>query len=60
MPAARHPLAVPKFTKPEIERANKCAILLWNGTSYIDGKTIVSDRDFYLYFHSTLNLVQKK
>lgn len=59
MPAARQPLSVPKFTKTEIERANKCAILLWNGVSYIDGKAIVSDRDFYIYFNTTLKSVLK-
>lgn len=50
MVAAKPKVTIPKLTAREIRVANDCAILIWNGISFIDGKQITSDRDFLVYF----------
>lgn len=50
MPPSRIPLPVPRFSKGDIDRANKCAVLLWNGFDYQDGARITSDETFFRYF----------
>ncbi len=50
MPAAKPRVSLPIFSRKEIKQANDCALLIWNGTSYIDGKEIISDRFFLTYF----------
>jgi hypothetical protein len=57
MASAKPRLPVPKFSKSEIAQANDAAILLWNGISYIDGTSIISDRHFYTYFTSCFSVL---
>jgi hypothetical protein len=50
MPILRPRIPIPKLTAQEVRVANNCAVLIWNGISYIDGKKTTSDRDLLVYF----------
>lgn len=50
MPPSKISLPVPAFSKGDIDLANKCALLLWNGFDYQDGSRITSDEIFFRYF----------
>jgi hypothetical protein len=52
MAKGRLPLAVPKLTSYEVKLAELCALDLWDGTNYQNGKSIVRD-EFFLTNFST-------
>ena len=50
MPAGKPHKAVPSFTSTELDIANDCAVLLWNGISFETGKKTVADEELMSYF----------
>lgn len=50
MPARKPHIPVPSFTSTELDIANDCALLLWNGISFETGKATVSDETLMSYF----------
>ena len=50
MPAGKPHIPVPTFTSTELDIANDCALLLWNGISFETGKATVSDETLMSYF----------
>lgn len=60
MVLAKQKKQVPLFTRAEIDAANDCAVLLWNGVDFSSGKKIVSDRDFLVYFSDEFSNIGNK
>ncbi len=55
MPRGFRPHSVPRFTPDQISKANKCAVLLWNGIDFTDGsymKPGFSDFELLCHFYS--------
>lgn len=50
MPAGKPHKSVPLFSKTELDIANDCAVLLWNGISFETGKETTSDETLMSYF----------
>lgn len=50
MPAGKPHKSVPSFTRRELDIANKCAVLLWNGISFETGRATTSDEELMSYF----------
>lgn len=50
MPAGKPHKSVPVFSKAELDIANDCAVLLWNGISFETGRKTTSDEKLMSYF----------
>lgn len=50
MPIGKPHKSVPSFTNWELDIANECAVLLWNGISFETGKKTTSDEELMSYF----------
>lgn len=48
-------MPVPLFSKAQLDHANYCAQLLWDGISYSTGKRICGDRELLTYFYGQVS-----